>query len=73
MCAGTQEALDASIRWVRSGGTGSPVSMAEAKGCTSSGQRGSQTQSALAQWRQKLRRAGLGFDLPVSLSFILAR
>lgn len=40
----TQEAFEPSIRWVRSGGTGNGVSIAEACGWISSGQRGSQSQ-----------------------------
>ena len=41
-----------------SGGFGSFVSIAEANGWTSSGQRGSHTQSALPHFAQKCRRAG---------------
>jgi hypothetical protein len=44
----------------RSGGSGSGVSMALANGCTSSGQRGSHTHSALPQCEQKRRSPGLG-------------
>src|SRR5277367_1862102 len=49
----TQLALYLSIRWVRDGGTGRSVSIAEAKGCTSSGHSGLNNHSALAHLPQK--------------------
>src|SRR5690606_42029998 len=56
-----------------SGAAGSSVSIADANGCTRSGQRGSQSHSALPQRRQKLRSPGLTADSPVAASCSLAR
>ena len=62
-----------SIRWTRSGGTGSALSIADANGWTRSGQSGSYSQSAVPQPRQKLRSPVLVRHAPVSSSRISAR
>jgi len=55
----TQPAFEPSIMCTCSGGFGSSVSMALAKGCTRSGHCGSKSQSAVPQCRQKRRSAEL--------------
>jgi hypothetical protein len=69
----THGALLPSMRWVRSGGIGRGVSIAEACGWTSSGQVGSQSQSAEPHSPQNLRSPELRVSSPVSGSRILAR
>ena len=69
----TQLAFDPSMMCVCSGGTGSAVSIADACGCTRSGQFGSHSQSGLPQRLQKCRRAELRVRLPVSSSRMRAR
>jgi hypothetical protein len=57
---------------VRSGGTGSAVSIAPASGCTSSGQRGSHSHKWLPHSPQKWRPAGLSYTAARPGSRILA-
>lgn len=54
-CASTQSGFEPSMMCVTDGGDGSGVSIAPACGCTSSGQLGSQSHSAVPQRLQKWR------------------
>ena len=67
-----QDGLNLSIRCTRDGGTGNSLSIAEAKGCTSSGHSGENSQSAVAQAEHKLR-SPVETSQPPSSSRISAR
>src|SRR6185503_8438772 len=69
---GTQSALESSRICTCSGALGSLLSMALANGWMSSGQRGSQTHSALPHLLQKLRSPGLFLPSILAWNLVMA-